>query len=86
MKGILSIEMEYIKSLLNNLDRLVLTNGLLAEAYQKAQTNLDRNQKEKEQLMIACREIYEGLSAKKKRSVAEESWYTGLEKVLRQES
>ena len=74
----------HIERILNNLDKLVATNGLLAESNYKALDMATRSQKDKDQLLTACREIYEGLEDKENRSLAEESWYKGLKEVLQQ--
>lgn len=76
----------YIKSILNNLDRLVITNGQLAESHSKALSMISRSESEKDQLLATCKEIYQTLADKKKRSLAEESWYIGLHKVLNKSS
>lgn len=70
------------ESIIDNLNKLVISNSLLVEANHKALSIVERRQKEKDELTATCREIYQGLSLKEKRSLAEESFYLGLKNVL----
>ncbi|MEO9965915.1 MAG: hypothetical protein ABJF11_09010 [Reichenbachiella sp.] len=72
------------KSLFENLNQLVVSNGNLTETNRKAFDMVEQGIRDKKNLMIACHEIYEGLGLKEKRSLAEESWYQGLKQILRQ--
>lgn len=70
------------KNLVNSINKLVISNGLLAEAHHKALSIMERSMKEKDDLITICREIYEGLDIKTKRSLSDESFYLGLKKIL----
>lgn len=75
----------HIEKLLNNLDRLTTTNSTLAASNYKVLDMATKSQHEKERLLTACRQIFEGLEDKENRSLAEESWYKGLKEILLQE-
>lgn len=70
------------KTLFDSLNRLTVSNELLAKANYKAINIADRNMTERDELVATCREIYESLDIKEKRSLAEESFFKGLRSVL----
>lgn len=70
-------------SIIDNLNKLIASNSLLAEANHKALSIVERSLKEKDELVSTCREIYEALGYKQQRSLAEESFFQGLNKILR---
>lgn len=70
------------KNLFDSLNKLTSSNELLAKANYKALNIADRHMHERDELVATCREIYESLDIKEKRSVAEESFFKGLRHVL----
>lgn len=71
------------------LDHLIASNRTLVESNSRlVNVNseffglLDMKEGEKERLLSICKQIYQNLSVKEKRSIKEECWYMGIKQIL----
>lgn len=71
------------ESIIKNLDRLVLSNKLLSETNHQVISVIEKDRKEKDELVSVCREVYQDLLKKEPRSLVEESWFVGLKNILK---
>ena len=71
------------------LDHLIASNRTLVESNSRlVNVNseffglLDMKEGEKERLLSICKQIYQNLSVKEKRSIKEECWYMRIKQIL----
>ena len=81
---------ETIQQIIKSNDVLLETTTILATTSSRLVDNNTQainlaqlSNQQREKLMRICVEIYQGLSDKEKRNLAEESWHKGLHQALR---